>query len=159
MSKLVLMLFGVFLLALSSCDVPVSEQPPDKCAGLDLGDLSGWKTIGPATPIVCQGKVVGYQADLDGTKDRQSFALTTDAPLPADGYVSLFATVDIGAGANHSVKIMQDGSALDINNRASPNLEAHALVTKGTQTITYQVQVEVPQGVIYRGRIFNVRKK
>lgn len=146
-------------LSLGACDMPESDRPLDSvddCAG---PDTSGWNAIGPSSPIMCDGKIVGYQLDLDGTKGPQSFTLVTDAPLPSDRLVSLSARIDTGAGAERSVRMTQDGSALDIAISSAETLEAHAIVLKGPPKVTYVVQVDVPQGIVYRGKITNVRKK
>lgn len=145
---------AVLSLSLNACDPHASDRPVEDCEG---PDISAWNAIGPASPIMCQGKIVGYQLDLDGSKDPQSFVLLTDAPLHTDGLVSLSARIDTGSGAERSVKIAQEGSALDIGISSAATLEAHALVLKGPPKVTYVVQVDVPQGIVYRGKITNVR--
>ncbi len=132
--------------------------PPD--ATCTERDVSAWvpSTAEFATPIRCDGKIVGYQLDIDSSKDltSRSWAIAFDGPHPG-GFAAISAEIDLLTPTKRVATLYSGTTKLAEVEGVLTTVSASSASPVAPGPLQRAFAVTVPAGLHYRGQIRNVK--
>lgn len=132
--------------------------PPDSTC--TERDVSAWvpSTTEFATPIRCDGKIVGYDLDIDSSKDMtsRSWAIAFDGPHPG-GFAAISAEIDLLTPTKRIATLYSGPTKLAEVEGVLTTVSASSASPVSPGPLQRAFAVTVPAGLHYRGQIRNLR--
>jgi len=123
-------------------------------------DISAWvpSTAEFATPIRCDGKIVGYDLDIDSSKDMTSrtWAIAFDGPHPG-GVAAISADIDMLTPTKRVATLYSGSTQLAEVEGVLTTVSASSASPVAAGPLQRAFAVTVPAGLHYRGQIRNMR--
>lgn len=132
--------------------------PPDSAC--TERDVSAWvpSTAEFATPILCDGRIVGYDLDIDSSKDMtaRSWAIAFDGPHPG-GVAAISAEIDLLTPTKRVATLYSGTTKLAEVEGVLTTVSASSASHVAPGPLQRAYTVTVPAGLHYRGQIRNMR--
>lgn len=123
-------------------------------------DVSAWvpSTLDGATPIRCDGKIVGYELDINSSTDMtaRTWAIAFDGQHPG-GVASISADVDLLTPAKRIATLYSGPTMLAEVEGVITTVSASSASPVAAGPLQRAFSVTVPAGLHYRGQIRNLR--
>ncbi len=123
-------------------------------------DISAWEpsTAEFATPIRCDDKIVGYELDIDSSKDAtaRTWAIGFDGPHPG-GVAAISADIDLLTPTERVATLYSGHSTLAEVEGVLTTVSVSSASPVAPGPLQRAFAITVPAGLHYRGQIRNLR--